>query len=106
MIPSHKIFDYNDRKAFVRQRAVVPMFNRITGRCDFELIIYGVSARDLMTVPNEIIATLATRYPNHVSTPFELYDLPRTYADPDRPPPQPEPSLAQKIKTFRSKTKG
>lgn len=58
-----------------RKRCVVPMINARTGKVDFEIIVYGQTARDLMTVPNEIVHSIADRHPEHTSSPFALYDL-------------------------------
>ncbi len=55
------------------KRAIVPMLNK-AGQVEFELIIYGYSARELTTVPNPVISSLAARYPDHTSSPFLLRD--------------------------------
>jgi hypothetical protein len=58
-----------------RKRCVVPMINVRTGEVEFEIIVYGLRARDLMTVPNDTIGSIAARHPGHTSSPFHLYDL-------------------------------
>jgi hypothetical protein len=57
-----------------RKCAVVPMINDETGQVDFELLIYGRTARELMTVPNDVIGVLAERYTKHSSSIFLIYD--------------------------------
>lgn len=61
------------RQAIVR--CVVPLIPITDTEQAFDLIIYGRSARELITVPNEVIQSIAIRYPNHTSSPFHLYDL-------------------------------
>lgn len=56
-------------------RYVVPLIPITDTEQAFDLIIYGRSARELMTVPNEVIQSITARYPNHISSPFYLYDL-------------------------------
>lgn len=61
--------------------AVVEMFSKETTLHEFDVLIYNRTAAELMTVPNEVIATLARRYPAHYATPFDVYDIPaRPYA--------------------------
>jgi len=43
----------------------------------FDLILYGRSASELLTVPNEVIGSLARRYPDYTSSPFLIYDFVR-----------------------------
>lgn len=54
--------------------AIVPMMNRRSGEVEFELLIYGYSASELMSVPNPVIGSLAQRYPDHQSSPFLIRD--------------------------------
>lgn len=53
---------------------VVPMMSRRTGHQEFEILVYGRSAEELMCVPCAIIDTLARRYPDHQSSIFLLRD--------------------------------
>jgi len=46
------------------------MINRLTRKTDFEIVLYGIQVRDLCTVPNEIAASLARRYPEHIGSIF------------------------------------
>lgn len=55
-------------------RCTVPMISRITGEVDFDLVMYGLCARDLQTVPNTIVDSLARRYPDHISSLFLVRD--------------------------------
>jgi hypothetical protein len=36
----------------------------------FDVIVYGCTARDLMTTPNPVISSLARRYPGYYSSMF------------------------------------
>lgn len=63
-------------KLAIHRCAQVPMMNKRTGEVDFVLLVYGRSARELMTVPNEVVDSLSRRYPNHISSPFALSDAP------------------------------
>jgi len=40
----------------------------------FDLIIYGRTAAELMTVPNDVISSLARRYPDYTSSLFLVED--------------------------------
>ena len=53
-----------------KTRCTVPMINRLTRETDFEIVLYGIQVRDLCTVPNEIAASLARRYPEHIGSIF------------------------------------
>lgn len=55
-------------------RCTVPMINRATGKVDFDLTLYGLRARDVQTVPNTIVDSLARRYPDHKSSLFFVRD--------------------------------
>lgn len=57
------------------RRCIIPMFNNKTLEIDFEIIIYGRSAAELQTVPNEIVHSIAHRYPMHSSSLWALYDI-------------------------------
>jgi len=46
----------------------------------FDLIIYGRTAAELMTVPNEVVQSIARRYPDYTSSIFLLKD----YSSADR----------------------
>jgi hypothetical protein len=54
-----------------RRNALVPMFNKVTGKHEFNLELYGVSPDDLALVPSPVITSLAVRYPDHY-TPREI----------------------------------
>lgn len=56
----------------IKTRAVVPMIPMTTDAKPFEVIIYGYSLFELMTVPNPVITSLARKYPDHASSPFLL----------------------------------
>lgn len=56
-------------------RTIVPMFNLATGFVDFEVIVYNRSATQLSLIPNEVIHSIARRFPNHTSTPFALSEI-------------------------------
>jgi hypothetical protein len=59
----------------VLKRAIVPMVPAsMPGEPEFEVIVYGRSASELMTVPNETVQALARKYPEHRSSPFLLRD--------------------------------
>jgi hypothetical protein len=58
----------NDRH--YKTRCTVPMVSRRTGEVEFDLVLYGITVRDIRTLPNEIIASLARRYPDHTSSVF------------------------------------
>lgn len=45
----------------------------------FEVVVYGVRPRDLLTVPNQIIHSLATRYRGFHSSPFHVRKLERKF---------------------------
>lgn len=47
------------------KKTIIPMRNNQTGEVDFELMVYGRLPNDLLTVPNEVIASLARKYPLH-----------------------------------------
>lgn len=53
-------------------RTILPMWNRLTGEIDFEVIVYNRHPTELQSVPNSIIRALSARYPSHVSSPFAL----------------------------------
>lgn len=61
------------------RRCVVPLLSTKRGFKPFDVIIYGKSARELQSVPNPIISSLARRYPDHYSSPFIIYDLETEY---------------------------
>lgn len=56
-------------------RTIVPMFNLKTGNIDFEVIVYNRSVKELSLIPNEVIAGIARRFPDHTSTPFALQEI-------------------------------
>ena len=60
-----------------RKVAVVPMYPRVAGAKPFELLIYGRTAIELLTIPNKVVSELARRYPQHQSSPFILRDWSR-----------------------------
>lgn len=69
---------YSDRQAMSVKHhkcAIVPMLGKRSGVVEFELLIYGRTAAELMTVPNEVIHSISERYPEHQSSPFLLRDL-------------------------------
>lgn len=83
-------------RAQILKRCTVGMRNKLTGQLEFELIIYGRSAADLLTVPNDVIGSLAERYPDHQSTIFDVDDwMPSSYRL--SPPPAPEPSWEMRL---------
>ncbi|NJL71042.1 MAG: hypothetical protein HC888_05215 [Candidatus Competibacteraceae bacterium] len=45
----------------------------------FEVIVYGVRARDLMKVPSPVIHRLAKKYRGYHSSPFHVRDLERKF---------------------------
>jgi hypothetical protein len=57
------------------KRAIVPMLPKRQSLPAFEIILYGSSAVELMTVPNERIASLARRYPSYTSSLFLVRDF-------------------------------
>jgi hypothetical protein len=57
-----------------KTRCTVPMVSKRTGEVEFNLVLYGVVARDLQSLPNEIVASLAHRYPDHISSMFLVRD--------------------------------
>lgn len=61
------------------KRCVIPLIPVTPGAKRLDIIIYGRSARELMTVPNEIVHSLARRYPGYTSSPFFIYNLPQSY---------------------------
>lgn len=77
----------------MRKCAVVPMMSVMTGKVEFELLIYGRTAKELMTVPNDVIDSLAREYPDHQSSIFMLRDLrpPRDGINFFTPPPAAKP---------------
>jgi hypothetical protein len=60
-----------------RRCAVIPMISNETGQVDFEILVYGRFAHELMTVPNDVIAEIVAKHPEHTSSPFLIYDLGR-----------------------------
>lgn len=42
----------------------------------FNVVVYGRVCSELMTVPNEVITTLAAKYPDYHSSIFNLKELP------------------------------
>ena len=56
----------------IRKRAIVPMRSKTTGEIEFELVVYGVTAKELMTAPSDVISSLAARYPDHHSTIWDV----------------------------------
>lgn len=56
-------------------RTIVPMFNLASGLVDFEIIIYNRSVSELSLIPNEVIHSIARRFPNYTSTPFALAEI-------------------------------
>jgi hypothetical protein len=50
------------------------MVSKRTGEVEFELVLYGITARDIWSTPNEIVASLARRYPHHTSSVFIVRD--------------------------------
>lgn len=60
-----------------RRSVDIPMHNKRTGEVDFKVQVYGRSAADLSTIPNDVVMKLAQRYPNHTSSPFMMRDLSR-----------------------------
>ena len=57
-----------------KTRCTVPMVSKRTGEVEFELVLYGITARDIWSTPNEIVASLARRYPHHTSSVFIVRD--------------------------------
>ena len=56
--------------------AVIWLWHRDSGaRANFDLLVYGVTAEDLQTVPNEIVGMIADRYPDYVGSPFGVQTL-------------------------------
>jgi hypothetical protein len=53
-----------------KTRCTIPMINRTTGDVDFQITLYGITVRDISSVPNDVITSLARRYPDHVSSLF------------------------------------
>lgn len=45
----------------------------------FEVIVYGVHAKQLLTIPNEIIRSIARKYPGYFSSPFHVRPLVRRF---------------------------
>jgi len=58
----------------IRKRAVVPLTPIVSGLKPFDVIIYGATVQELMTVPNDIISALAAKYPDYTSSLFALKD--------------------------------
>ncbi len=58
------------------KRCIVSMTPKRSGLPSFELVVYGRSAADLMTIPNTVISTLAARYPGYQASPFSMRDAP------------------------------
>jgi len=54
------------------ERAVIPILSRATGEVEFEVIVYGRRPEELATIPNEVIRSLARRFPEHTSSMFLL----------------------------------
>ena len=55
--------------------AVVQMYPLTSDYKAFDVMVYGVTATSLMTVPNSVIRKLAEKYGDtHTSSPFALYD--------------------------------
>lgn len=52
----------------MKRRAVIQMLERATLKPAFKIIVYGWTARQLLTVPNPVIQGMAERYPEHIST--------------------------------------
>ncbi len=50
--------------------ALIHMLSLKTGNVDFIIQVYGANPKELMTIPNSIINSLARKYPNHTSSPF------------------------------------
>jgi hypothetical protein len=57
------------------KRTLVPMWGKASMKPEFDLIVYGVEAHELMTVPNPIVAALAAKYPDHQSTLWDIRTL-------------------------------
>lgn len=56
--------------------AVVWLWHADTGaRANFDVLVYGVTAEDLLTVPNDIVDSIAARYPGFVGSPFGVTTL-------------------------------
>ena len=60
-----------------QQRAVLRLFALVPGMPDMDIIVYGVEAHDLMTVPNEVIQRIATKYPGYQGSMFHVRNLPK-----------------------------
>ena len=59
-----------------RKAAIVWMWHADSGaRADFDIVVYGVTAEDLLTVPNDIISSIAARHPGYVGSPFGVQTL-------------------------------
>ena len=56
--------------------AVIHLWHRETGaRANFDVIVYGVTANELTTVPNDVITSIARKYPDYVGSPFGVKAL-------------------------------
>ena len=59
-----------------KKTTLVWLWHKDTGaRAPFDILVYGVTEEDLMTVPNPIIQSLAERYPEYTSSPFGVHTV-------------------------------
>lgn len=57
--------------------AIVPLIPLNWKDQPFEVLVYGYNAVELFTIPNEVVSSLARRYPGYTSSPFILRDWSR-----------------------------
>lgn len=57
----------------VRNRTILPMLDRETGKHKFDIIVYGRRPSQLQIIPNAIVQKLAEKYSHVTTSPFHLY---------------------------------
>lgn len=79
-------------------RCTMPMFPYgnypVIGEQDFDVIVYGARASDLMTISNVVVRSVAKRFPDYQSSMFLVNDLDTPWIrEKDLTPTQPEPKM-------------
>lgn len=79
-LPRRKPLKFGPLDVDYTRRAVIPIVPLYDDGPEFEIIVYGRTVSDLLTVPNETVHSIARRYPDCTSLgPFavrEMEDLP------------------------------
>lgn len=57
--------------------AMIAMIGNQSMRQEFDVIVYGRSADDLLKVGSPVVREIARRFPDHTSSPFLVKEVPR-----------------------------